>query len=75
MSDLCILSFGFFFFFFLERIRGFAFQFTICWVIIFLDWVSFTFRIDVGLFCGLALLIFFFFFLLESGINKFFFFF
>ena len=28
-----------------------------------LDWVCFTFRIDVGLFCGLALLqIFFFFF-------------
>ena len=39
----------------------------------FLDWVSFTFRIDVGLFCGLALLNFFF--LLESRINKFFFFF
>ena len=27
-----------------------------------LDWVCFTFRIDVGLFCGLALLQFFFFF-------------
>ena len=59
------IEFWFFFFFFLERIRGFAFQFTICWVIIFLDWVSFTFRIDVGLFCGLALLIFFFFFCLK----------
>ena len=60
------IEFWFFFFFFWERIRGFAFQFTICWVIIFLDCF-------VGLFCGLALLIFFF-FLLESGINKIFFF-
>ena len=53
---------GFFFFFFFLRIRGFALLFTICWVVFFcLDWVCFTFRIDVGLFCGLALLHFFFF--------------
>ena len=54
---ICSVYWGFVFFFFFFSIRGFALLFTICWVVFFcLDWVCFTFRIDVGLFCGLALL-------------------
>ena len=60
---ICSVYWGFVFFFFFFSIRGFALLFTICWVVFFcLDWVCFTFRIDVGLFCGLALLQIFFFF-------------
>ena len=45
------IGFLFFFFFFL-RICGFALPVSFfC-----LNWVYFTFRIDVGIFCGLALL-------------------
>ena len=46
-----------------------------------LDWVCFTFRIDVGLFCGLALLqifcffVFFFQILVQNFFGLFFFFF
>ena len=65
-SDLqCILDFGFYFLFFI-----FYFFLRICGLVLpvyhllgcffCLDWVCFTFRIDVGLFCGLALLHFFF---------------
>ena len=57
-----VLDFVFFFFFL--RIRGFALPvYHLLGYFFCLDWVCFTFRIDVGLFCGLALLqIFFFFF-------------
>ena len=51
---------------------GLLYLFTICWVVFFfvcLDWVCFTFRIDVGLFCGFTLLQFFFFFCLKSRKN------
>ena len=61
LSDLCILSFGFFFFFG-ENVWVCFTVYHLLGCFFFLDWVCFTFRIDVGLFCGLALLIFFFFF-------------
>ena len=53
---------------------GLLYLFTICWVVFSLDWVCFTFRIDVGLFCGLALLQIFFFFQILVQIFFFFFF-
>ena len=40
---------------------GLLYLFTICWVVFSLDLVCFTFEIDVGHFCGLALLQIFFF--------------
>ena len=61
LSDLCILGFGFFFF--LESV-GLLYCLPSVGLFFFfcLDWVCFTFRIDIGLFCGLALLQYFFFF-------------
>ena len=54
-----VLDFVFFFFFL--RIRGFALPvYHLLGYFFCLDWVCFTFRIDVGLFCGLALLQIFF---------------
>ena len=54
LSDLCILGFGFFFF--LESV-GLLYCLPSVGLFFFcLDWVCFTFRIDIGLFCGLALL-------------------
>ena len=54
------IGFCFFFcflFFFLVRIRGFALPvYHMLGCFFCLDWVCFTFKIDVGLFCELALL-------------------
>ena len=51
--------------FFFLRSLGLLYLFTICWIVFFFRLgllYHLLFRIDVGLFCGLALLQFFFFF-------------
>ena len=66
VSDLVICSV--YWFFFSWEFVGLPYLFTTYWVVLFcLDWVCFTSRIDVGLFCGLALLHFFFFLIWECS--------